>query len=83
MTKRRLNVPPYSPDLNPIELAFSEFKRLRTPELIGNQSDTIRDMWQNDGGRIMKQLSFCPHHSAIPPCHVIFRPTRVCPEKVV
>ena len=44
-------LPPYSPDLNPIELAFSKFKKLlrdgaeRTTEKLWNSADSVLDLF--------------------------------------
>jgi transposase len=43
-----LNLPPYSPDLNPIEQAFSKLKAL----LRKAAARTIEDLWQTIGQAI-------------------------------
>ena len=47
-----LYLPPYSPDLNPIELAFSKLKRL----LRNAAERTVEALWQTIG-RLLKQFS--------------------------
>ena len=46
---RLLYLPPYSPDLNPIELAFSKLKRL----LRDAAERTVEELWQTIG-RLLK-----------------------------
>ena len=47
-----LHLPPYSPDLNPIELAFSKLKRL----LRDAQARTMEALWQTIG-RLLERFS--------------------------
>lgn len=49
---RLLYLPPYSPDLNPIELAFSKLKRL----LRDAAERTVEELWQTIG-RLLKRFS--------------------------
>lgn len=47
-----LFLPPYSPDLNPIELAFSKFKRL----IRSAKERTVDSLW-NTCGKVLDQFS--------------------------
>ena len=47
-----LYLPPYSPDLNPIELAFSKLKHL----LRDAAERTVEELWQTIG-RLLKRFS--------------------------